>query len=151
MPMPDHSNSIRVLHVDDNPADLEITRVFLRRLGKGDFEICSVLSAKKALKRLKKEQFDIVVSDYKMPEMNGCELLEKLRGDGNNIPFIIFTGKGDEEVKNTAFKKGADQYISKAGKTTSQCRELARAIWELVTKRRIEEFQESSLEIKETI
>jgi CheY-like chemotaxis protein len=149
--MHDYLNLIRILHVDDEPADLEITRVLLKRRGKDDFEICSFLSAKEAIKRLKKEHFDIIISDYKMPVMNGLELLEKLRWKGNDIPFVVFTGKGNEEVEKEAFKRGADQYISKAGKTTSQCRELARAIWELVMKRRIEEFQKSSLEIKETI
>ena len=119
---------IRVLHVDDEPADLEITRVFLRREGKYDFEIVSVLSAEEALKRLKEERFDVIVSDYKMSGMSGLELLEELRCNGNTVPFILFTGKGGEVVKKAAFNMGADIYIAKNGGPANQCSELARTI-----------------------
>ncbi|MEA2033359.1 MAG: response regulator [Euryarchaeota archaeon] len=123
---------IRVLHVDDEPADLEITRVFLKREGKYDFEIVSVLSAEEALKRLKEERFDVIVSDYKMPGMSGLELLEELRCNGNEVPFILFTGKGGEVVKKAAFNMGADIYIAKNGGPANQCSELARTMRELV-------------------
>ena len=125
---------IRVLHVDDEPSDLEITRILLRREGKGDFEISSVLSAKEALERLESEHFDAIIADYKMPKMDGIEFLEEVRKSGKNsqIPFILFTGKGREEVAKEASKKGADRYIPKAGVTAAQCNELAHALRELV-------------------
>ena len=127
---------IRVLHVDDEPTDLEITRIFLRRDKNDDFEIVGVLSAKEALKKLKEERFDVIVSDYKMPGMSGLELLEELRSNGNAVPFILFTGKGGEEIAKEAVNKGADRYITKDGGPTTQCRELARTIRELAKERR---------------
>lgn len=119
---------IRILHVDDEPTDLEITRIFLRRDKNDDFEIVGVLSAEEALKKLKEERFDVIVSDYKMPGMSGLELLEELRSNGNAVPFILFTGKGGEEIAKEAFDKGADRYVTKDGGPTSQCSELARTI-----------------------
>ena len=130
------SKLIRVLHVDDEPTDLEITRIFLKREAKDNFDIVGVLSAEEALKKLKEERFDVIVSDYKMPGMDGLEFLETLRKNEthtNHLPFILFTGKGGEEVAKTAFNKGADRYIAKNGGPATRCTELACAIRELVT------------------
>ena len=128
------SGPIRVLHVDDEPADLEITRIFLKREYKDDFEIVSVLSVREALEKLESEHFDTIISDYQMPEMNGIEFLEVVRKSGKyaDIPFILFTGKGGEEIAKDALSKGADGYIDKMGNPARQCNELAHAISELV-------------------
>ena len=128
------SGPIRVLHVDDEPADLEITRIFLKREYKDDFEIVSVLSVREALEKLESEHFDTIISDYQMPEMNGIEFLEVVRKSGKyaDIPFILFTGKGGEEIAKEALSKGADGYIDKMGNPARQCNELAHAISELV-------------------
>jgi CheY-like chemotaxis protein len=139
---------IRVLHVDDEPADLEITRIFLKREAKDGFEIVSVLSAKEALERLKAGGFDIVISDYRMPGMDGIEFLEALRKNENvtnHIPFILFTGKGGEQVAKAAFNKGADRYIAKNGNTANQCSELACAVRELVTERMVKPKRSSKV------
>ncbi|MBN1763607.1 MAG: response regulator [Methanomicrobia archaeon] len=121
---------IRVLHVDDEPTDLEITRIFLQRASKNAFEIVSVLSAEEALDRLKTEHFDTVISDYQMPGMDGIAFLEVLRSSREHalIPFILFTGKGGARIAAEALKKGADRYITKSGNPASQCNELADTI-----------------------
>ncbi len=130
------SRMIRVLHVDDEPADLEITRILLKRESKWDFEIIGVQSAKEALKRLETEHFDAIIADYKMPGMDGIELLEAVRRSDKGyarIPFILFTGKGGPEVAERALEKGANRYITKGGNTAAkQCHALAKAVVELV-------------------
>lgn len=128
------SKPIRVLHVDDEPADLEITRIFLKRRAKTNFVIVSVLSAEEALDKLKSEHFDVVISDYRMPGMDGLEFLEAVRNDENltHIPFIIFTGKGGADVATVALNKGADRYIAKNGNPTQQCDELVHTIRDLL-------------------
>jgi CheY-like chemotaxis protein len=139
---------IRVLHVDDEPADLEITRIFLKREAQDNFEIVGVLSAREALERVKAGGFDIIVSDYRMPGMDGIEFLEALRRSENvtnHIPFILFTGKGGEQVAKAAFNKGADRYIAKNGNTANQCSELASAIRELVTEKKVKSKPSSKL------
>ena len=87
---------IRILHVDDEPSHLEITRTYLKREAKDDFEIVSVLSAKEALDKLENEYFDVIVSDYKMPEMNGLAFWGAVRRNEKSadIPFVLFTGAG---------------------------------------------------------
>jgi len=109
------SKPIRILHVEDEKGALEITKLFLKRKGYNNFKITPVLSAEQTLEKLKYESFDILLSDYKMPGMNGLEFLEELRKNGNDIPFIIFTGKGEEKVAMEAINKGANRYIKKEG------------------------------------
>ena len=83
---------MRVLHVEDNPRVIELTRLHLESKNTG-FKITAVLSALQALEKLDTANFDVVVSDYAMPEMNGIEFLEARRKSGDNIPFIILTVK----------------------------------------------------------
>jgi len=62
------------------------------------FEIDKVCCADEAFKKLSTGKYDVVVSDYEMPKKNGLEFLKELREANNKIPFILFTGKGREEV-----------------------------------------------------
>ncbi len=123
---------IRVLHVEDEAVDSELTQLFLKRKGHNNFKITAVLSAEEALKKLAKEDFDVIISDYRMPGMNGTEFLEEVRKKGNKIPFIIFTGKGDEKVAMDAVNKGANRYLKKDEKPAVLFDTLARYIYEVV-------------------
>ena len=148
----EYSNSmpspIRVLHVEDSVGDLELTRLFLKRKGYNNFKITPVLSAEQGLEILERENFDIVVSDYKMPGMNGLEFLEELRNKGNDIPFIIFTGKGEEKVAMEALNKGADRYITKDGSPAVPIDALAQHIQAVIEARRKEKLLEQHEKIK---
>jgi PAS domain S-box-containing protein len=64
------------------------------------------------------------VSDYLMPDMDGIELLKQVRADDKNIPFIMFTARGREEIAVEAFENGADFYLQKGGASTPQFTEL---------------------------
>jgi len=78
---------------------------------------------------LDKEDFDVIVSDYQMPRMDGLEFLEVVREEKeSDIPFIIFTGKGREEVAIKALNLGADRYLQKGGSPKSQYDVLAKAV-----------------------
>jgi len=130
---------VRILHVEDDVMDAKLTRLFLKRMGYDNFDITNVRSAEQGLKILRKENFDVVVSDYKMPGMNGIEFLEKLRREGNDIPFIIFTGKGEERVAMEALNKGANRYITKNSAPAVLFDTLARYIQEVVEEKEREE------------
>jgi len=123
---------IRILHVDDEPAHLEITRIYLKKEAKDDFVIVSVLSAKKALKELENDDFDVIVSNYKMPARNEIEFLDVVKRNGKsaNIPFILFTGIGGPEVAEKALNVGAEGYVTKRGCPATQCSRLAHVIRE---------------------
>ena len=114
---------IAVLYVDDEPALLELTTHFLGR--SGEFAIDTALSAKLALEKLRVHGYDVIVADYLMPEMDGIEFLKGLRAAGCTIPFIIFTGKGREDVAIEAFNSGAQFYLQKGGYPRAQFAELA--------------------------
>ncbi len=68
------------------------------------------------------------VSDDQMPAMDGIEFLKAVRGWGDKTPFIIFTGKGREDVVIEALNTGADFYLQKGGEPKSQFPELAHKI-----------------------
>ncbi|MFH0967592.1 MAG: PAS domain S-box protein, partial [Methanobacteriota archaeon] len=78
------------------------------------------------------------ISDYQMPDMDGIEFLRKVRGSGDAIPFILFTGRGREEVVIQALNEGADFYLQKGGDPCSQFTELSHKIRQAVRQRRLE-------------
>ncbi len=117
---------ISVLYVDDEPALLDIGQLFLERTG--DIAVTTTGSAGEALRLLEDYRFDAIVSDYQMPGMDGIAFLKHLRQSGNTIPFIIFTGKGREDVVIEALNSGADFYLQKGGDPKSQFAELSNMI-----------------------
>ncbi|HWQ66418.1 MAG TPA: PAS domain S-box protein [Methanospirillum sp.] len=138
----DRLTPISVLYVDDEPSLLDIARIFLER--GGGMKITTALSGSEAIKLLKTYQPDIIVSDYHMPDMNGIELLKYLHPRCNNIPFILFTGRGREEVVIEAINNGATFYLQKGGDPRSQFAELAHKIKQAVRQRNAEqELRES--------
>ncbi len=117
---------IRILHVDDDLCLLEVSKQILSMENSFDIDIAT--SVDEALKKMKNESYDAVVSDYEMPQKNGLEFLKELREQNNQIPFILFTGKGREDVAVKALNLGADSYINKNGSPETVYCELADAI-----------------------
>jgi PAS domain S-box-containing protein len=116
----------RVLYVDDEPGLLEIGKFFLEEDGQFDVDI--ITSASTALALLDTTTYDAIISDYEMPKMNGIEFLKTVRSSGKTIPFILFTGRGREEIVIQALNEGADFYLQKGGEPVSQFTELAHQI-----------------------
>ncbi len=137
---------IKVLHVEDEAGALDITKMFLRKMGHGNIEITPALSAEEGLERLEEGDYDVIISDYMMPGMDGIEFLEEVRRRGIKTPFIIFTGKGEERVAMEALNKGANRYIKKDRKPSELFEELARYIVELAEEKRREEENEKKLQ-----
>ena len=124
---------MRVLHVDDDLVLLKTAKSCLEM--QGQFEIDAASSVEDALKKIGESEYDAIISDYQMPSIDGLEFLKELRDQGNKIPFIIFTGKGREEVAIKALNLGADQYLDKHGDPETVYTELAHNIREAVEKR----------------
>jgi PAS domain S-box-containing protein len=127
---------ISVLYVDDEPALLEIGKLFLEK--SGHFLVDTVTSAPEALQKIKSISYDAIVSDYQMPEMDGITFLKEIRAEFPDLPFIIFTGKGREDVVIEAFDNGADFYLQKGGTPTPQFFELGHKIIAAVRRRQAE-------------
>ena len=117
---------IATLYVDDEPGLLEVGKMFLERLG--GFSVDTLPSAEEALECLASRSYDAIVSDYQMSGMDGIRFLREIRRTGSRVPFIIFTGRGREEVVIQALNDGADFYLQKGGDPESQFVELAHKI-----------------------
>jgi PAS domain S-box-containing protein len=128
---------IRVLYVDDEPDLLDVGKLFIEQFK--DISVDTAISAHQALDRLQQATFDAIVSDYMMPEMDGIALLKNIRHINRTIPFILFTGKGREEVVIEALNSGADFYLQKGGLPRVQYTELVHKIRQAVQRRRAEE------------
>ncbi len=114
---------IRVLHIDDEEDQQMFLKVFVE--GDSNIKVTSVRNASDTLELIKTGAYDCLVSDYDMPDMNGIDLAKKVR-ETSNIPIIIYTGRGSEEVAERAFAAGIDDYIRK---------EQAPAHYQVVSKR----------------
>ncbi|MGA9388760.1 MAG: PAS domain S-box protein, partial [Candidatus Bathyarchaeia archaeon] len=128
---------MRVLHVDDELDFLKVAKQCLEI--EGQFQVDTARSVEEAMEKMKGESYDAVVSDFQMPGKDGLELLKELRQSGNTVPFVIFTGKGREEVAIRALNLGADQYLNKTGNPETVYGELSHAIRQAVEKRESEE------------
>ncbi|GAB7013074.1 PAS domain S-box protein [Halolamina salina] len=106
------ADSIRVLHVDDQPEFSELVATFLERED-DRIVVETASSADEALERLADEAFDCVVSDYEMPNTDGIEFLETVRNRDPDLPFILFTGKGSEAIASEAISAGVTDYLQK--------------------------------------
>jgi PAS domain S-box-containing protein len=126
---------IRVLYVDDEETLLELAKEFLE--SPNEIVLETATNARTGLGIIKEGQIDVVVSDYMMPEMDGLAFLRELRSSGNDIPFILFTGKGREEVVIQALNEGADSYLQKGGLPRPQFAELTHRINRAVERRRV--------------
>jgi len=103
---------IHILHVDNEPSFAEMAAEFLERED-DRFEVVSETNASAGIDRLQDGGFDGVVSDYDMPEMGGLEFLKSVREEFSDLPFILFTGKGSEEIAAEAITAGVTDYIQK--------------------------------------
>ena len=117
---------IKVLYCDDEPALLDIGKLFLER--SGELKVETALSGQSAILMLKDHAFDVIVSDYQMPGMDGIELLKYIRKKCQGLPFILFTGRGREEIVIEAINNGVDFYLQKGGDSKAQFAELEHKI-----------------------
>ena len=102
----------RVLLVDDDIELLDIARILFDQKDP-DLELVVSKSVNDALQKLERENFDIVISDYLMPDASGLDLLEVLREGGNDIGFVMWTGHSSEEIVIKSLNLGADYYVLK--------------------------------------
>ncbi|WP_049900425.1 PAS domain S-box protein [Halococcus agarilyticus] len=105
---------IAVLLVDDEPAIAELAATHLERLRDG-FEVTVVERGEVALSTFERDPaaFDCIVSDYTMPGLDGLELLAAVREIDADRPFVLFTGKGSEEIASEAVSAGVTDYLQK--------------------------------------
>jgi DNA-binding NtrC family response regulator len=128
----------KILIIEDEEP---IRRVLVRILTEEDsnFEIYQASDGKKGLDLIKKESFDLVLCDIKMPKVDGIELLQRTRKTNLTLPFIMLTGHGNIETAVESMKLGAYDFISKPPDLNRLINSVRNALEkkELVTENRI--------------
>ncbi|MFC6794982.1 PAS domain S-box protein [Halobaculum halobium] len=114
--MADTHDAIRVLHVDDEPEFSELVATFLER-EHDRIDVRGATDAEAGLDVLAGEDVDCIVSDHDMPGRDGIEFLRAVREEHPNLPFLLFTGKGSEEIASDAISAGVTDYLQKGGGT----------------------------------
>lgn len=123
---PSYPEQYSILYVDDEPDLLNTGKCFIEKT-KG-FKVHTISSAIKALECSDLLIYDAIVSDYQMPGMNGITFLKEVRKRYKEIPFILFTGRGREEVVIEAINNGVNYYVQKGGDPVSLFVELVHKI-----------------------
>ncbi|WP_277542004.1 PAS domain S-box protein [Haloarcula laminariae] len=134
---------IRVLHVDDEPEFAEVAALHLERADDG-LDVVTESSARDGLARLRTTPVDCVVSDHDMAGMNGLEFLRAVREEFEALPFILFTGKGNEEIASDAISAGVTEYLQKDVGTdqyTVLANRIRRAVGETRAKSALQESE----------
>ena len=112
------ADPIRVLHVDDEPGVTDRAQTFLERADER-ITVRTAASAEEGWETLSDTPVDCVVSEYDMGGTNGLDFLERVREAYPELPFILYTGKGSEEVASEAISKGVTDYLQKERGTNS--------------------------------
>ena len=109
---PDYSH-ISVLLVDDEAAALDLCTRLLERIGFSDIDVAS--DGRSALDQLKGRKYDVVISDWNMPEMTGLELVRRIRGDEKlaKIPFLMTSVDGAIDRARVARQAGVNAFLIK--------------------------------------
>ncbi len=104
---------MKILIVDDFPTMRRIVKNLFKQLGFDNIEEAE--DGAQAYIKLKNGDFKFVVSDWNMPNMDGCELLKKIRGDAelNEMPFLMVTAEAEKQKVIEAIKAGVNNYVVK--------------------------------------
>lgn len=113
----------KVLVIDDDEVD---RMTVIRAFNGADFqtEILEASDCKSGIALAISQQFDCIFIDYRLPDGNGIELLQKLRGQGIRVPIVSLTGQNDDRVAVDLMKAGASDYLSKAQISPPQLRQV---------------------------
>jgi PAS domain S-box-containing protein len=139
-----------VLYVDDDPELLDLSKIFLEMSG----QLCvdTAASVTEALEKLRYNTYDGIISDYQMPGINGIEFLRYIRQHYKDLPFVLFTGRGREEIVIEALNSGADFYLQKGGEPKSQFTELEYKIRTAIDRRCVQdELRDSRKQLSDLI
>ncbi|WEL16239.1 Signal transduction regulator [Halorhabdus sp. SVX81] len=100
---------ITVLYVNDDRSFADLVRTKLSRCGEIDVETAT--AAERAMEKLATTEFDCVVTSYALPDGTGIDLLEQIQAEHDDLPTVLFTGRGSEEVASRATRADVSDYI----------------------------------------
>lgn len=127
--------AIKILLIEDSSFDARLLQVLLSDQPGTAFEWTCVERLADGLKRLRKEEFDIVLSDLSLPDSHGWETFQWLRSQARDVPIIVLSGTDDENLATRAVREGAQDYLVK-GKFDAHV--LSRSIRYSIERHRVE-------------
>ena len=107
---------MRILIVDDSSTMRRIVSNIVNQFGVEKDSICEADDGLRALNLSKQNQYDLIITDWNMPNLNGLELVQKLRAEGSNnrgTKIIMLTTEGGKQEVVSALKNGANDYVVK--------------------------------------
>jgi two-component system response regulator HydG len=104
------SDKLRLLIIDDDPSFCSLLKTFLQ---KNDFEVSEAHTAREGLRAVYEEQFALILIDYRLPDLDGLELLKNIKKKYFHLPVIIMTNYANIRTAVTAMKLGAFEYVTK--------------------------------------
>ena len=104
------AEAIPVLVIDDEPA---IRRLLRTSLGANGFHVIEAGSAEDGLAEIAARKPEIVLLDLGLPDMDGLNVIHRMRGASDNTPIIVLSSRGEERAKVAALEAGADDYVTK--------------------------------------
>lgn len=146
-----NSGGTHILHVDDEPDFAELAATFLERED-DQLAVHTETSPSAGLDFLADHVVDCIVSDYDMPERNGIEFLEAVREQYPELPFILYTGKGSEEIASDAISAGVTEYLQKesgTGQYTVLANRITNAVDQYRSRKAIKETEQKLSELAE--
>ena len=105
-----NSKPLKILLVDDERGFVD---VISKRMSKRNFDVTKAYSGEEALQALRKTDFDAVILDLKMEDMDGIEILKIFKKIVPDLPVIMLTGHGSEEAARDGIELGASDYLTK--------------------------------------
>ena len=138
------TTTTRILLVEDNPGDADLVREHLGEVPDGTYELDHVTEIEKAVEKLGKDPFDVLLVDLGLPDSTGLESVKRVHAVADDIPIIVLTGLHDEDTALRCIEAGAEDYLRKAEIGAGS---LRRAIGFAVSRRR----EATILELRETL
>jgi len=133
------SGPLRILIVDDSPEDRELYRRLLGQDPAQEYELLEAELGEQGLEMALRGHPDCLLLDYRLPDMDGLEFLERLLRDGL-VPVIVLTGQGSEAVAVQAMKGGAQDYLLKGAISRQELRRAVQnAVEKVALRRKVEE------------
>src|ERR1051326_96372 len=117
------AHKIHVLYAEDDSADADLTKAHFE-LNAPDFDLEIVDTGRRCLARLEEENYDVLLLDNHLPDMDGIQILKKLNGKSVSFPVVMVTAVGDEELVVQVLRVGAWDYVPKQGDYVSSLPEV---------------------------
>ena len=138
---------MQVLVIDNQNPVIDVTKAYLEK--NPGFSVDAVKSAYDALELMKSSRYDVIISDYQMPETDGPDFLRTVRNSGFDMPLILFTGRSRDDIVRDTLNGGTDFYPGKAGDPKARFPMLTGLVRHVIKARMMEkEFPEVSRQFR---